>query len=119
MAVGAQLESVQDPPETREVRRTKKRGPWYQISPLRCGEIAFHLEQFSRLSLSLILLEYHGGLWLFHFIIVVDVFLVSFPGLTCSAPPSPVSRFPLSHGFWGPPSPRPSRQGLQQSQTPA
>lgn len=79
------------------MRLTKKRGPRYHISPLRCGEIASHLEQFSGLSLSLSLLEYHGGLRLFHFIIVVNVFLVSFPGLTCSAWPSP---FPCSPEPW-------------------
>lgn len=43
--------------------------------------------------LSLILLEYHGGLWLFHFMVLVNVLLVNFPGLTCSAPPSPVLLF--------------------------
>ena len=52
---GAQqlLESVQRPPKRREVRLTKKRGPRYLISPLRGGEIASHLEQFSGFSLSI------------------------------------------------------------------
>lgn len=70
---------MQSFPKRREVRLTKKRGPRYLISPSRCGEIASHLEQFSGLSLSVSLsfLEYHGGLWLFHFIIVVNVLLVS------------------------------------------
>lgn len=49
MAVGAQrqLGSVQGPPKRREVGLTKKGGPWYHISPCRCGEILSHLEQFS------------------------------------------------------------------------
>lgn len=52
------------------------------------------------------LLEYHGGLWLFHFIIVVNAFPVSFPGLICSAAgPALFPGFPLSHDFCGPPAP--------------
>lgn len=39
-------------PKRREVRLTKKLGPRYHISPLRRGEVASHLEQFSGLGLS-------------------------------------------------------------------
>lgn len=42
------------------------------------------------------LLEYHGGLWLFHFINAINAFLVSFPGSLAllALPRSPAAPLP-------------------------
>lgn len=83
----------------------KERGPRYHSSALRCGEIAPHLEHFSA---SACLSQPSGGPgWplAVSFYYCCYVFLVSFPGLTCSSCSSPVSLSPHHRLLLAPISP--------------
>lgn len=94
--------------------------PGYQILRLRYGKIASHLEQFSRLSLSLwsfwSTMVASGCFilwsWLMSCLLVSQVWLAQPcpPLYYCST---------LSHGFWGPPSLPPRRQRLQPEPNPS
>lgn len=119
--VQRQLGSVQGspspPPKKREVGLTKQRGPWHHISPRRCWRLSLIWNSLAVSACLSLPSGSHGGLWLFRFIIAVNVFLVSFPGLTCSAwsrlfPPSPrATAFTDPHLLRAPgcaPSPLPS-----------